>query len=60
VIVDSIDRLSRMTADGTRIERELEDRDVALFAADEPMTANTTAILTGASSRALPNGMSAT
>lgn len=45
VIVESIDRLSRMTADATRIERELEDRDVALVAADEPVTANATAIL---------------
>ena len=40
VIVESIDRLSRMTADATRIEGDLEDRDVALFAADEPMTAS--------------------
>lgn len=29
VIVESIDRLSRMTADGTRIERELEARDLS-------------------------------
>jgi DNA invertase Pin-like site-specific DNA recombinase len=35
-----------MTADATRIGRQLEDRDIALFAADEPMTANATAILT--------------
>jgi len=40
VIVDSIDRLSRMTADATSIERQLEERDVGLFAADEPMTAS--------------------
>jgi site-specific DNA recombinase len=46
VIVESIDRLSRMTADGTRIERDLELLDVSLFAADEPMTASATAILT--------------
>jgi DNA invertase Pin-like site-specific DNA recombinase len=46
VIVESIDRLSRMTADATRIERDLEQRDVGLFAADEPMTANATSILT--------------
>jgi site-specific DNA recombinase len=46
VIVESIDRLSRMTADGTRIERELEERDVALFAADEPLNSSATAILT--------------
>ena len=46
VMVESIDRLSRMTADATRIERELEQLDVALFASDEPMTANATAILT--------------
>jgi hypothetical protein len=46
VIVESIDRFSRMTADGTRIERLLEERDVALFAADEPLDSNATAILT--------------
>ena len=46
VIVESIDRLSRMTADATRIERELEQRDIALFATDEPMSGNATAILT--------------
>jgi len=46
VIVESIDRLSRMTADGTRIERELEEHDVALFAADEPLNRNATSILT--------------
>jgi DNA invertase Pin-like site-specific DNA recombinase len=46
VIVESIDRLSRMTADATHIERQLEQRDIGLFAADEPMTANATAILT--------------
>jgi site-specific DNA recombinase len=46
VIVESIDRLSRMTVDATRIERDLEQQDVGLFAADEPMVANATAILT--------------
>ncbi len=46
VIVESIDRLSRMTADGTQIERELEERDIALFAADEPLNSSATAILT--------------
>ena len=46
VIVESIDRLSRMTADATRIERELEQLDIALYATDEPMTGNATAILT--------------
>lgn len=46
VIVESIDRLSRMTADGTQIERQLEEHDVALFAADEPLSSNATAILT--------------
>jgi DNA invertase Pin-like site-specific DNA recombinase len=46
VIVESIDRLSRMTVDATRIERDLEQRDIALFASDEPMTANATSILT--------------
>jgi site-specific DNA recombinase len=46
VIVESIDRLSRMTVDATHIERELERRDIALFASDEPMQTNATAILT--------------
>jgi site-specific DNA recombinase len=46
VIVESIDRVSRMTADSTRIEQELERAGVALFAADEPMLTNATAILT--------------
>ncbi|MBB4661776.1 recombinase family protein [Conexibacter arvalis] len=46
VIVESIDRLSRMTADATGIERELEHLDIGLFASDEPMVANATAILT--------------
>jgi site-specific DNA recombinase len=46
VIVESIDRLSRMTADGTRIERDLERLDVPLFAADEPMVTNATSVLT--------------
>ena len=46
MIVESIVRLPRMTADAIRIERELEDRDILLFAADEPTTANATAILT--------------
>jgi site-specific DNA recombinase len=35
-----------MTADGTQIERELEGRDVALFAADAPLNSSATAILT--------------
>ena len=46
MIVESIDRLSRMTADGTRIERRLEERNVALLAADEPLDSSATAILT--------------
>jgi site-specific DNA recombinase len=46
VIVESIDRLSRMTADATRIERALEQRDIGLFAADEPMSSDATSILT--------------
>lgn len=46
VIVESIDRLSRMTADSTRVERELEQLGIRLFACDEPMIANATAILT--------------
>jgi site-specific DNA recombinase len=46
VIVESIDRVSRITADATRIEQELEQRDIGLFAADEPMCASATALLT--------------
>ena len=46
VIVESIDRVSRMTADSTRVEQELERLGVALFAADEPMNNNATSILT--------------
>jgi DNA invertase Pin-like site-specific DNA recombinase len=46
VIVESIDRLSRMTADSTRVEQELERLGVGLFAADEPMSTNATSILT--------------
>jgi site-specific DNA recombinase len=46
VIVESIDRLSRMTAVATRVEQELEHHGVGLFAADEPMVTNATAILT--------------
>ncbi len=45
VIVESIDRVSRMTFDGTRIERELEKQDIALLAADEPLNSSATAIL---------------
>jgi DNA invertase Pin-like site-specific DNA recombinase len=41
VIVESIDRVSRMTVDGTRIERDLELLDVPLYAADEPMAPST-------------------
>jgi DNA invertase Pin-like site-specific DNA recombinase len=46
VIVESIDRVSRITADSTRIEQELERLGVPLFAADEPMDTNATSILT--------------
>ncbi len=46
MIVESIDRLSRMTADATSIERQLEDHDVGLFAADEPISTGATAVLT--------------
>ena len=46
VIVESIDRLSRITADATRVERDLERRDIGLFAADEPMSSDATSILT--------------
>lgn len=56
VIVESIDRRSRMAADATRIERQLEDRDIPLFAADEPMTVNATAILTRRVKQGSPSG----
>jgi site-specific DNA recombinase len=46
VIVESIDRLSRITADGTQIEQRLKRAGVQLFAADEPLTLNPTTILT--------------
>jgi site-specific DNA recombinase len=47
VIVESIDRLSRMMVDSTYIERELERRDIGLFASDEPLGETTaTSILT--------------
>ncbi len=49
VICESIDRISRRTFYGTKIEHDLEQLGVALFAADEPITLNgkrATAILT--------------
>jgi site-specific DNA recombinase len=46
VIVEEIERVSRLTFDGTRIERELENLDIPLLAADEPLERNATAILT--------------
>ncbi|MFI9559152.1 recombinase family protein [Nonomuraea endophytica] len=49
VICEGIDRISRRTFYGTKIEHELEQLGVALFAADEPITLNgkrATAILT--------------
>jgi site-specific DNA recombinase len=46
VIVESIDRLSRKTADSTRVEQELEHLGIGLFTSDEPMTTDATAILT--------------
>jgi site-specific DNA recombinase len=60
VIVESIDRLSRMTADATRIERELEQLDIGLFATDEPMVANATAVLTRRVAQGSPSGTCAT
>src|SRR5271166_3720275 len=42
VMVESIDRLSRMTADSTRVEQELERIGIGLFASDEPMIVNAT------------------
>jgi site-specific DNA recombinase len=49
VICESIDRISRRTFYGTKIEHELEQAGVALLAADEPLTLNgkrATAVLT--------------
>jgi site-specific DNA recombinase len=49
VVCESIDRISRRTFYGTKIEHELEQAGVALFAADEPITLTgkrATAILT--------------
>jgi site-specific DNA recombinase len=38
VIVESIDRVSRMTADSTRVEQELERAGVTLFAFGQALT----------------------
>ncbi len=46
VMVECIDRLSRKTADSTAVEKELELLDIGLFASDEPMTGDATALLT--------------
>jgi site-specific DNA recombinase len=46
VIVEEIERVSRLTFDGTRIERQLEMLDIPLLAADEPLDRNATAVLT--------------
>ena len=46
VVVESIDRLSRSTADSTGIERDLLCFDIPIFACDEPVNLNATAILT--------------
>jgi site-specific DNA recombinase len=49
VVCESIDRISRRTFYGTKIEHELEQSGVPLFAADEPITLTgkrATAILT--------------
>ena len=43
-----------------RIERELEERDIALFAADEPLNSSATAILTRRVKQGSPSGMCAT
>jgi len=37
VICESIDRIARRTYIGTRIENELEQASVRLYAADEPI-----------------------
>ena len=46
VVVESIDRLSRSTADSTWIERELLSYGVPIFACDEPVNLEATGILT--------------
>ncbi len=46
VMVECIDRLSRKTADSTAVEKQLDLLDIGLFASDEPMTSDATALLT--------------
>jgi site-specific DNA recombinase len=46
VMVEQIDRLSRITADSTAIERDLANLDIPLFATDEPINLNATTLLT--------------
>jgi site-specific DNA recombinase len=46
IVVESIDRLSRSTADSTAIEQELLRHDIPIFACDEPVDLNATSLLT--------------
>ncbi len=46
VMVEQIDRLSRITADSTAIERDLANLDIPIFATDEPINLNATTLLT--------------
>jgi len=60
VICESIDRIARRTYYGAKIEHELEQAGVALFAADEPILLSgkrATAISPAGSSRGWPSGM---
>jgi site-specific DNA recombinase len=45
VVVESIDRVSRSTADSTALERDLLRYDIPIFATDEPINLNATAVL---------------
>lgn len=45
VVVESIDRLSRSTADSTAIEKELGKYDVRIIATDEPLSFDPSALL---------------
>jgi len=46
VIVEEIERISRLSYDGIVVEHELEQLDIPLLAADEPLQQNATAFLT--------------
>lgn len=56
---EDIGRASRDTYNSLKVERQLADNGIALFAADEPASiegVNPTMVLVAASSRASPNG----